>query len=192
MTLAASRSDTETAAVALAHRRLRRRRRRARGPGPARRGRRERGLHAASSGELTESADAQSETRWADYCRRAAERGALASLSVPLPVSEQIAGALNVYAREANAFDDSSRSTATKFAPYAAVAIANMHAYDSARNMADNLELALEHRAVIDQAKGMLMERYKLTPDQAFQARSSRSSRPSEPRDSAAMCQAFR
>jgi AmiR/NasT family two-component response regulator len=34
--------------------------------------------------------------------------------------------------------------------------------------MADNLEVALQSRAVIDQAKGILMERYKLTADQAF------------------------
>ncbi|MDQ1660071.1 MAG: hypothetical protein QOJ68_51 [Blastococcus sp.] len=126
-------------------------------------------LHAATSGELTEIANAWSETRWADYSRRAAERGALGSLSVPLPVSEQIAGALNIYVREVNAFDDASRSAATKFAPYAAVAIANMHAYEDARNMADNLELALENRAVIDQAKGIIMERFKLSADQAFQ-----------------------
>jgi AmiR/NasT family two-component response regulator len=44
-----------------------------------------------------------------------------------------------------------------------------MHAYESARNMADNLQVALETRAVIDQAKGILMERHKLTADQAFQ-----------------------
>ena len=35
--------------------------------------------------------------------------------------------------------------------------------------MAENLQAALETRAVIDQAKGILMERYKLTADQAFQ-----------------------
>ena len=35
--------------------------------------------------------------------------------------------------------------------------------------MADNLQTALESRAVIDQAKGILIERYKLTADQAFQ-----------------------
>ena len=35
--------------------------------------------------------------------------------------------------------------------------------------MADNLQAALETRAVIDQAKGILMERHKLTADQAFQ-----------------------
>jgi GAF domain-containing protein len=125
-------------------------------------------LHAATTGELTEIADTESETRWADYCRRAAERGARGSLSIPLPVNDQIAGALNIYVREANAFDDDTRSAATKFAPYAAVAIANMHAYEDARNMADNLTRALENRAVIDQAKGILMERYRLTADQAF------------------------
>ena len=35
--------------------------------------------------------------------------------------------------------------------------------------MAANLETALKSRAVIDQAKGILIERYKLTPDAAFQ-----------------------
>jgi AmiR/NasT family two-component response regulator len=44
-----------------------------------------------------------------------------------------------------------------------------MQAYEDARNLADNLEAALRSRAVIDQAKGILMERFKLTADQAFQ-----------------------
>jgi AmiR/NasT family two-component response regulator len=55
------------------------------------------------------------------------------------------------------------------FGPYAAVAAGNLYAYQSARDMAGNLRAALEFRAVIDQAKGVLMERYKITPDQAFQ-----------------------
>lgn len=56
-------------------------------------------LHAASHRELTEIADAQAETRWRDYVEKAVEHGALSSLSVPLPISEGIAGALNVYAQ---------------------------------------------------------------------------------------------
>jgi GAF domain-containing protein len=96
------------------------------------------------------------------------ERGSLSSLSVPLPMSD-LRGGLNVYAREAHAFDEDARSTATRFAPYAAVAINNMSAYQSARDMADNLEIALKSRAVIDQAKGILIERHRLTPEQAFQ-----------------------
>ena len=120
---------------------------------------------------MIEIADARTDPRWPDYMPRAAEHGALSSLSVPLAIDEdeRVSGALNIYAREPHAFDEDSRSAATRFAPYAAVAAGNLHAYQSARDRADNLQTALETRGVIDQAKGILMDRHKLTADQAFQ-----------------------
>jgi GAF domain-containing protein len=121
------------------------------------------------TGGLTEIADAATETRWRDYARAAAERGSLSSLSVPLPVNESVSVALNVYAREPHAFDEASRAVAARFAPYAATAVDNMYEYQTARDLAGNLQAALDSRAVIDQAKGILMERHKLPPDQAFQ-----------------------
>jgi hypothetical protein len=39
---------------------------------------------------------------------------------------------------------------ATRVAPYAAVAAGNLYAYQPARDMADNVQIALETRAVID------------------------------------------
>jgi len=128
-------------------------------------------LHAARTGELTEIPDTRADDRWPDYTRRAVEHGNLSSLSVPLSIDEedQVTGALNIYARRPDAFDEASRSVATRFAPYAAVAAGNLYAYQSARDVADHLQTALESRAVIDQAKGILMERRKLTADQAFQ-----------------------
>jgi GAF domain-containing protein len=127
-------------------------------------------LHAARTGELTEIADTRTDDRWPDYMPRAAEHGNLSSLSVPLAIDdEQVSGALKLYARRADAFDAEARAAATRFGPYAAVAAGNLHAYQSARDMADNLQAALESRAVIDQAKGVLVERFRLTPDQAFQ-----------------------
>ena len=128
-------------------------------------------LHAARTGELTEIPDTRTEDRWPDYTPRAVERGNLSSLSIPLAIDpdEQVTGALNIYARRPDAFDEASRSVATRFAPYAAVAAGNLYAYQSARDMAENLQAALELRAVIDQAKGILIERYKLTPDATFQ-----------------------
>jgi GAF domain-containing protein len=128
-------------------------------------------LHAARTGEVTEIRDTRADDRWPDYTPRAVEHGNLSSLSIPLAIDQdaQVTGALNIYARRPDAFDEVSRSVATRFAPYAAVAAGNLYAYQSARDMADNLQTALESRAVIDQAKGILMERYKLTPDQAFQ-----------------------
>jgi GAF domain-containing protein len=128
-------------------------------------------LHAARTGELTMVADARVDDRWPDYLPRAVERGALSSLSVPLTVDvdEQVSGALNVYARRAGAFDEDATAAATRFGPYAAVAAGNLYAYRSARAIADNLQVALESRAVIDQAKGVLIERFRITADQAFQ-----------------------
>jgi GAF domain-containing protein len=126
-------------------------------------------LHAASTGELTEIPDTRVEQRWPDYVQRAAQHGNLSSLSVPLTIDGDASGALNIYAREAHAFDDEARAVATRFGPYAAIALGNMSDYQNAQAMARNLEAALESRAVIDQAKGILIERHKLTPDQAFQ-----------------------
>jgi GAF domain-containing protein len=126
-------------------------------------------LHAATSGELVEIADMEAEARWTGFVQEAAERGALSSLSLPLRLDDGVCAALNIYARAPHAFDADSRATAGWFAPHAAAAVGNMHAYEDARNMADNLQRALESRAVIDLAKGILMERHKLTADQAFQ-----------------------
>ncbi len=128
-------------------------------------------LHAARTGDLTEIADTRDDDRWPDYAPRAVEHGNLSSLSVPLAIDQdqQITGALNIYARRPHAFDETSRSVATRFAPYASVAAGNLYAYQSARDMADNLQAVLESRAVIDQAKGILIERFKVTPDAAFQ-----------------------
>ena len=127
-------------------------------------------LHAAGAGAVTEIADTRTDRRWPDYARRAAEQGNFSSLSVPLVIDEdeRVFGALNLYAQKPEAFDEDSRSAALAFGPYAAVAAGNVYAFQSARNMADQLQAALENRAVIEQVNGVLIERYKLTPDEAF------------------------
>jgi GAF domain-containing protein len=126
-------------------------------------------LHAAATREIAEIRNTRTETRWPDHARRAAEHGSLSSLSVPLAIEDpQVAGALNIYARQPNAFDEDSRSVATRFAPYAAVAAGNLSLYQRALKRADSLEAALASRAVIEQAKGILMQRHKVTADEAF------------------------
>ena len=125
-------------------------------------------LHAAGIGETVLVRDARTEPRWPDYMDRAAELGCLSSMSIPLGSPGQIGAALNVYAREPAAFHEESQRTAHRFGRFAGVAVANMHAYQNARELADSLEVALASRAVIEQAKGVLVERHSLTPDQAF------------------------
>jgi GAF domain-containing protein len=127
-------------------------------------------LHAAGTGEVVEITDTRTDDRWPDYLRAAVDHGCLSSLSLPLPLHERVAGGINLYAREANAFDQASRDLALRFTSYAAVVAGNMLVYESALDRARNLEAAIASRAVIDQAKGILMERFRLTADQAFQA----------------------
>jgi len=126
-------------------------------------------LHAAATQQVADVPDTRSETRWPDYARRAVEQGALSSLSVPLLIdAPQVSGALNLYARRPNGFDEVSRSTATRFGHYAAVVAANLSRYRRAVERADRLESALAARAVIEQARGILMERHGVTADGAF------------------------
>jgi len=125
-------------------------------------------LEAAVGEEIREITDAREETRWPDYARSAVERGSLSSLSVPLPVREGIHGGLNLYAVEADAFDDDARHTSRAFASYAAVAVHNMHLYASTRDQAEHLDTAMKTRAVIEQAKGILMSQRRCHADEAF------------------------
>jgi GAF domain-containing protein len=124
-------------------------------------------LEAAIGGHVTEIADARTEGRWPEYVPVLLERGALSALAAPVPAAHLSAG-LNVYARPARAFTDDDRSALVAFAAYAGAALTNMDALQDARDLAENLQRAMEFRSVIEQAKGILMERHRLTADQAF------------------------
>jgi GAF domain-containing protein len=125
-------------------------------------------LEAATTGRVVELLDTAADRRWGDFPRTAAERGCRAVLSFPLPPQELITGGLNVYARTAQPLDERTRDLAARFAAYAVVPVSNMYLYTSAVERAEHLRAALDSRAVIDQAKGILMERFKLSADQAF------------------------
>ena len=106
--------------------------------------------------------------RWPEYTAHALANGVRSTLSVGLPVHEQVAGALNLYARHPAAFDDDAVVLAQSFAGYAAVALANAHLYDVSATLAQHLQAAMESRAVIEQAKGIVMAERHCTADEAF------------------------
>jgi GAF domain-containing protein len=135
------------------------------------------GVLAARTGAITEVADLRTEERWPDHRIRAAEAGVLSTLSVPLTVDAEVVGAMTVYAFRADAFDDPARRVAVRLAPHARAAVAGVQDRHRAREMADELEAELETRALIGRAKGILVERYQVTPERAFQLMAQMSSR---------------
>ena len=127
-------------------------------------------LSAAATGQPSEIADTRMDQQWPDFASVAAKAGCDSLLSYPLPVREQVSGALNVYAREFTTADQRTRELLARLTAYAVVPVSNMYLYETAVARAEHLQSALDSRAVIDQAKGILMERFRLTPDAAFQA----------------------
>src|SRR4051812_29239715 len=125
-------------------------------------------LDAGRSGELFLVTDMRTEERWPDYSEHVAELGVLSSLSIPLPFQGATIGALNNYARRADAFGDADVALAEEVAAFVAVAVANAESAARATDDVANMKRAMASRSVIEQAKGILMERYKITPEQAF------------------------
>jgi GAF domain-containing protein len=105
--------------------------------------------------------DMASEDRWPEFTRRALDLGIRSMLSFQLYVSEDNLGALNLYSEQKEAFDDEAENIGLLFATHAAVAM------EGARQQ-QHLASAVSMRDLIGQAKGILMERHKLTADQAF------------------------
>ncbi|MEV7989865.1 GAF and ANTAR domain-containing protein [Micromonospora sp. NPDC085948] len=125
-------------------------------------------LQAAESTSSLIVPDTGSEQRWPGWAHAAAEAGAHSSLSVGLPVHEHVTGALNIYATAPEAFDDDAITIAQTFAGFAAVALANAHLYETQATLAGHMQKAMESRAVIEQAKGILMGERRCTPEEAF------------------------
>lgn len=124
-------------------------------------------LDAAQANQLVAVKDLADDERW-PAAAGMARAGARSSLSLPLPVQGETIGALNLYGREPKAFDDRAESLGREFAAYAAVAVANAVSFSTAAEAARNLRAAMEHRAVIEQAKGILIASTGLDEDAVF------------------------
>jgi GAF domain-containing protein len=124
----------------------------------------------AAAGRRTLCVDeVAAEERWPGWEDHAGSVGVRSALSVGLPIREEVTGALNIYGTAAGAFDDESVMPAETFAEYAAVALANADLYDTAATLARQMQAAMESRAVIEQAKGIIMGGRRCDPDQAFE-----------------------
>jgi GAF domain-containing protein len=125
-------------------------------------------MDAALSGDTIPIDDTSHCEAYPDFGRLAARHGITHTLSVGLPVEQRTIGGLNIYGAHAGPFDEGTAELANAFASYAGVAVANAGVYASTATLARNLQKALDSRAVIDQAKGILMREHRYSADAAF------------------------
>ena len=113
--------------------------------------------------------------RWPALAARPTESGVESVVSYRLtPASPRpdnsLAGPLNSYAGMPDAFDAEAREIGMVLAAHASLAAGAIHEREQVEEMGRQLHEALSSRDVIGQAKGILMERLHLTPEDAFDA----------------------
>jgi GAF domain-containing protein len=128
-------------------------------------------MDAGRGGVLLRIDDMRTEERWPDYVAHLlTTTPVLSSLSVPLPYQGSSIGALNNYSTKPAAFASAESIRAgTDVAEVVAVAVANADAHAQLFDQAMNMRIAMESRAVIEQAKGVLMAQRHVDADQAFE-----------------------
>jgi GAF domain-containing protein len=112
--------------------------------------------------------DTTADDRWPEFARSAHAHDIHSSLSLPLIVDGAGIGALNLYARPSAHFDGRSEDVGQPFADEAAIAVANGIAYWEKVTLAEHLQQAMDSRAVIEQAKGIIMATAGCSADDAF------------------------
>jgi transcriptional regulator with GAF, ATPase, and Fis domain len=107
--------------------------------------------------------DLTTDERYPEWSRRVVrDTGIRSSLSFQLFTSGDSLGALNLYSPEAGGFDAEDRAEGLMFAAHAAVALKSAQTEEQLRS-------AIASRTVLGQAQGILMERYKISPEKSFE-----------------------
>jgi GAF domain-containing protein len=105
---------------------------------------------------------------WPHFGPAAAQAGVRSALAYRLFADSGTLGALVMYARLPGAFNATDRTQGLIFAAHASMALSVAQNQASERGRTSNLQTALLSREIIGQAQGILMERERITADQAF------------------------
>ncbi|MFD1858440.1 ANTAR domain-containing protein [Aeromicrobium camelliae] len=107
------------------------------------------------------SDDISVDERWPAWGPAVAELGIRSVVSVRLETPERRYGSRNLFSEHPKAFDDDDLAVAAIFARHASVAVASAQSEEG-------LRIAIDARKLIGQAQGILMERFDIDADRAF------------------------
>lgn len=119
-------------------------------------------MSAALDDVVVRTDDFREESRWPAYSAAVAKLGVLSGLSFRLYTSQRTAGALNLFGFEPTEWSMDSVTTGAVLAAHAAAAV-------MAHRQGEHLNSALASRDRIGQAKGIIMERFRVDDVRAFE-----------------------
>ncbi len=120
-------------------------------------------LSAIREQETVRVDDLGNDHRWPRWGPKVSgELGVSSMLAFQLYNSKESLGALNLYSKQRDAFDDDARGVGLVFASHAAVAL-------TGAQIEEGLQRAVQTRNMIGQAQGILMERFALSDVKAFE-----------------------
>jgi GAF domain-containing protein len=109
------------------------------------------------------------EPDWDKFAQVLVSEGICAALSVPVELDGGVIGTLDIYAREPRDWDPSEVAALQAYGGLVASLLSAAVTAQIKGRLADQLQAALEHRWLIEQAKGVVMGREDLDAQAAFE-----------------------
>jgi GAF domain-containing protein len=119
--------------------------------------------------ELVCAEDLDEDHRWPAFTPAALDQGIRAVLASPIPYNQQAIGVVGVVSEDRHPWSPEGELAVLAFTDLAALLLASMLQAEEQTQLAGQLQLALDSRAVIEQAKGILMARHSVSAREAFQ-----------------------
>jgi GAF domain-containing protein len=134
-------------------------------------------LRAAATGEVVRVDVTKAGELWPEFTESARKLGVASYLAAPLVVDDGLSGAMNLFGFQEHGFHEVEGKLLELYTSMVVLALRSTRRYLRARESTAQLRQALASRAVIEQAKGILMAARGLTADEAFTTLVERSQR---------------
>jgi GAF domain-containing protein len=119
--------------------------------------------------QLVSAEDLAQEIRWPAFSPHAVARGVGAVLASPIPYNQDAVGVVAVMSEQRRPWSAEAELALLAFTDLAALLIATMLMGEQQTELAAQLQSALNSRTIIEQAKGVLIERQGLSAHAAYQ-----------------------
>ena len=106
--------------------------------------------------------------RWPQVAAATREMGFAGVHAIPMRLRDQVIGTLNLFRMKPNGLAPAVAVAATALVDVATIGILQERAVRHQEIVTGQLQVALNSRVIIEQAKGVLAERLRITPDEAF------------------------